>query len=530
MIETAIQQSAEKQAAGDFLGAKAIIEQRLQQAPTNLELLDRLAFVNIRLGLLGEAKEALITAINATTEVPPVLYAHLADVYRRLHAYVEAKSYYEKSLALSPNDADTLNGYGLSYYQQQQYQKAETCFISALKQNTERTDIMYNLALSFKAQQNLAEATACLLAILEVDLAHLRARFLLSTLLLEKGFIEEAEQHFQQLATLFPDDLNLLENIVRLLLERDFFTKAKFYAKKYIERAPNHLDMRYNLGVIASRENHPEEAVSHYRSALAIYPQHFPSLNNLGVLYLQQNDFESAKVYLNRAIQQQPDNIALRYTLNAISGEVSYQEAPQEYIRNLFDHYADHFEAHLCGGLEYCVPDRLKVLAESCFPEAQKAWSIVDLGCGTGLCGKYFRGWAKCLVGVDLSPRMLSVAKQKSIYDELILSENVEYLSRQMEAFDLIMAADVFVYQGNLQPVLEACYRALKEKGRLIFSTEAHEQENFAMKSTGRFSHSRHYIEKLCQQIEFKLLVCSANSTRLQRESPVEGYFFILQK
>ena len=530
MIEAAIRQVEEKQTTGDFLGAKAIIGDCLQQEPTNLELLDRLAFANTRLGLFEEAKEALTHAIRATTDPSAVLYAHLADVYRRLHQYTEAESYYKKSLALSPDDVDILNGFGLLYYQMQQYQKAEAYFTWALKHNTEQTDVMFNLALSLKAQQNIVEASACLAAILEVDAAHLRARFLWAVLLLEKGFHEEAEQHFQQLVVLFPDDLNLLENIIRYWLDRDFFKKAKFYIERYVDRAPDHMEMHYNLGVIAARENHSQEAVDHYRAALRLHPQHFPSLNNLGVLYLRQNDFESAKPYLNQAIQQQPNNIALQYTLNAISGDVSYQGAPQEYIRNLFDHYADHFEAHLCSGLAYCVPDRLKVLAENCFPGGQKAWSIVDLGCGTGLCGKYFKSWAQRLVGVDLSPRMLSIAKQKAIYDELVLSENVEYLVNQRDQFDLIIAADVFVYQGNLQPVLGACYHALKKKGRLIFSTEAQDQQDFAMKPTGRFSHSRHYIEKLCREIGFNLVIQSASSTRLQQDSPVAGYFFVLQK
>jgi len=103
-------------------------------------------------------------------------------------------------------------------------------------------------------------------------------------------------------------------------------------------------------------------------------------------------------------------------------------------------------------------------------------------------------------------------------------------LVNQRDQFDLIIAADVFVYQGNLQPVLGACYHALKKKGRLIFSTEAQDQQDFVMKPTGRFSHSRHYIEKLCREIGFNLVIQSASSTRLQQDSPVAGYFFVLQK
>lgn len=44
---------------------------------------------------------------------------------------------------------------------------------------------------------------------------------------------------------------------------------------------------------------------------------------------------------------------------------------------------------------------------------------ILDLGCGTGLIGSWFKDYARKLVGVDVSPTMLDMATKKGCYHEL---------------------------------------------------------------------------------------------------------------
>lgn len=44
---------------------------------------------------------------------------------------------------------------------------------------------------------------------------------------------------------------------------------------------------------------------------------------------------------------------------------------------------------------------------------------ILDLGCGTGLIGSWFKDYANKIVGVDISPTMLDMATKKGCYHEL---------------------------------------------------------------------------------------------------------------
>src|SRR5207248_233908 len=81
---------------------------------------------------------------------------------------------------------------------------------------------------------------------------------------------------------------------------------------------------------------------------------------------------------------------------------------------------------------------------------ADASLDVLDLGCGTGLCGALLRRWARTLVGVDLSPGMLEKARERGCYDRLEQGDLVAVM-RTMPArsFDLIVATDVLIYIGD---------------------------------------------------------------------------------
>ncbi|CAL1131927.1 unnamed protein product [Cladocopium goreaui] len=77
---------------------------------------------------------------------------------------------------------------------------------------------------------------------------------------------------------------------------------------------------------------------------------------------------------------------------------------------------------------------------------------------GTGLMGPLLKDLGvEHLEGVDLSSKMLQVAREKQRgYDVLLCGDLVEIFD-ETKSFDLVVAADVFVYLGDLSSVLHAC-------------------------------------------------------------------------
>jgi hypothetical protein len=74
---------------------------------------------------------------------------------------------------------------------------------------------------------------------------------------------------------------------------------------------------------------------------------------------------------------------------------------------------------------------------------------------------------ARTLTGIDISSNMLKIAQQRQIYDNLVCGELSEFLQTQTKKFDLVGAADVFVYRRPVGGVSRSSGRA--EGGRLFW-------------------------------------------------------------
>jgi predicted TPR repeat methyltransferase len=193
---------------------------------------------------------------------------------------------------------------------------------------------------------------------------------------------------------------------------------------------------------------------------------------------------------------------------------------PLAYVARLFDDYAPRFDKHLIKNLGYRAP-ALIAEALSAVASDRRFGSALDLGCGTGLMGEALRGRVDRLAGVDLSAAIIAKARDRGIYDELIIGDAVAPMRERPNALDLIVAADALVYIGDLAPLLAASVTALTSDGLFAFSVETCEGDGFRLEPTMRFSHSRSYIETTAREAALRPLLIQSASTR--REAGVNA-------
>ena len=154
------------------------------------------------------------------------------------------------------------------------------------------------------------------------------------------------------------------------------------------------------------------------------------------------------------------------------------------------------------------------------------------MGCGTGLCAPLFRPIARTLHGVDLSPRMIDKARDRSLYDSLEVSDILTSLQAYDAAWDLVVSTDVFIYVGGLRAVFAACSAALRPGGMFAFSVEsATESEAFVLTGAGRYAHSIAYIQQLATDSGFSELAQRSVVVRKDKgRVDVNGYIFLLRR
>jgi predicted TPR repeat methyltransferase len=201
----------------------------------------------------------------------------------------------------------------------------------------------------------------------------------------------------------------------------------------------------------------------------------------------------------------------------------------EPYVRRLFDQYAGRYDAALTEHLHYRGPVLLRDAVTSALERLRRPMrfeSLLDLGCGTGLAGQVFRPFAARLVGVDLSAAMIARAEAKGDYDRLVVANLAAFLSDEIAKaakYDLVVAADVFVYVNDLAPVLADIARVLAPRGVVAFTVETHSDAGVALLPTLRFAHSEPYLREIIAAAGLKLLALERAAIRTEKGTPVAG-------
>lgn len=262
--------------------------------------------------------------------------------------------------------------------------------------------------------------------------------------------------------------------------------------------------------------------------------------NNKGVAYKRIGQKEQAIVCFQAALSAKPGDGHALAQLASLDAPQSATAFDADYVQGLFDGYSSRFEDELVNTLEYKGHEWV---AQECLKwggTTGDSNTIVDLGCGTGLVGQVLAAneWSAplYLVGVDLSQRMNDIAQARTLLDGSRIYQRVE--QADAEAFlktldpkstSSVVAADVFIYIGELKGVFKACHRALAAEGLLVFSVEL-TNEGMILLPSGRFGHSKKYIEDLAKQTGFNLKQWKEGTLRKQHLAPVQGAVVVLQK
>jgi len=261
---------------------------------------------------------------------------------------------------------------------------------------------------------------------------------------------------------------------------------------------PRDARVQLALGQTLQHLGRPVDALEAYERALAIDPRLGPAWTLRGHLLRQAGRLADASLCFNNAIGCGEDVQSHLYFLGALGLGALPEAAPAAFVRALFDEYADRFDEELVDTLRYRGHEQVCAPLASLHPRPFA--SALDLGCGSGLAGPLLRPLAGRLTGLDLSSRMIERAAATRLYDELLVADLGAYLATTPARHDLLVACDVFIYLGNLEPVFAAIARVLASGGVFAFSVEEGQAEaGYDLLPTLRYAHSERYLRELAR-------------------------------
>ena len=233
------------------------------------------------------------------------------------------------------------------------------------------------------------------------------------------------------------------------------------------------------------------------------------------------------------ALKLAPEDAYVRHMVAASGLLPAAAQAPDDYVRVLFDGYARHFDQHLLG-LGYRVPGLLRAaaLAHLALPEHGVLGPVLDLGCGTGLAAVAMSDLALGpWHGLDLSPAMLRRARATGLYETLHESSMEAMLAQPGPGYALAVAADVFCYAGGLQPLFVAVRRRLLPGALLLASFETLPAgSGWRLGPRGRYAHAPDHVAEIAAASGFTVRALTAEAQRMEEGAPVEGMIVVLAK
>ena len=303
-------------------------------------------------------------------------------------------------------------------------------------------------------------------------------------------------------------------------------------------------DRRYAYAEASFKDGDHEAAADLARQVIEIAPRFAPAWVLLGEARSAQyraarsvdegvEAYRDAVAAFDMALLRDPEDAqGARLRLASLGIGDPLEAMSDGYVRHLFDEYAVRFDRHLTASLKYRAPDLLLEAVRRAASLRLRAFRFaraLDLGCGTGLAGEAFRPVCGRLAGIDLSPAMVEKARRKKLYDELASGELVEWLaSREGGSAELVLAADVFVYVGDLAPVFGQVARVLARDGLFAFTVQSHEGRGAVLGEDLRYAHAEAHLHELAQESGLRVVLSEEAVTREDRGRPVPGRMVVL--
>jgi predicted TPR repeat methyltransferase len=284
-----------------------------------------------------------------------------------------------------------------------------------------------------------------------------------------------------------------LATLTKRLKATGKFQSAYLCGKRTVELAPDDSDAWYELGEVA-------QCVGRRDEARAAYQKYFDS---------------------------NPEDGEIEHLLIALRDDAPPPRASDRAIQHIYKSFAASYESRMREDLRYVGPERMQDALQAVIAD-RTGLSILDLGCGSGLAGVSMRPRAAEMVGIDLSPEMIALARARGIYDRLEIAEITDWLGQGQTLFDLIISCDCLIYFGDLGRIVRAAASRLKPGGFFAMSMERGDRHPFHLTDTGRYTHHPDHVREVAAQAGLAVARMDESFLRMEYGEEVMGLYAVL--
>ncbi|UIP92638.1 methyltransferase domain-containing protein [Wolbachia endosymbiont of Anopheles demeilloni] len=303
----------------------------------------------------------------------------------------------------------------------------------------------------------------------------------------------------------------------------------------FLEKSKNLLNTNTEIGLYHFYKGNISDAKLRFWLISIFYPNLPLVWYNIGRCHFAVGNINKAYNYLTKTLKLDSSHKEASYYIKKITNTSDIVELPENLIKQYFDYTGEYFVEHWLIAKQYKGHELVHMIIKKIFHNSTSELNILDLGCGTGICGHFLKinNIRSRITGVDISNRMLNIArgcfiKGKPVYNELIHTEMKEFLKQEKnQQYDVIIFAEVLHYLHDFLTELELVKGLTNKKGVIVCLVRRKEGKGIDFVNKGDyFRHSEDYIQHVAKETNMQI---SQMSYCKIYGSQVDGILFALQ-
>lgn len=412
-----------------------------------------------------------------------------------------------------------------------QHAVAQSLYKKIIKSYPDHIDANYMLGTSLA---ETGQATAALKYVKQAELQAPDSQYIknnLGNVYRMLGDYENASQKYRDALSIQPDMTQALNNLAIVQRRLNDNQQAIALYKRAIAAKPEFVEAHYNLGKSYWDEGQYDNALACYQRVLELDSSHALAIHEMGNYYMQVKDSEKAISCFDKYLEMaKEDTCGAKLKLSYLKGGEIPDRQPEQLVIQTYEKKARTWDQDVGrADMAFLGPQHIEQAITVLNLESDKL-DVLDIGCGTGLCGAYLRNYSNRLHGVDLSSQMLALAEEKKFYDQLVCGDIVEYVNSTKDSYDLIVGSGVMIFFGDLTGVTEKVAHRIKPSGHFVFTLYKSKHNDIEIRDNMHFAHSEKYIEQVAMQAGFNVKQIKPVIHEYEHEQPQPGFVVSLSR
>jgi tetratricopeptide (TPR) repeat protein len=258
------------------------------------------------------------------------------------------------ALAKDPEARGLEAALGQAYYSERQYEAASQHLEIAVKQNPQDGESVQLLGISYYLLGHMQQAVP-LLEKVQSWLPHpdVTGSYILGVSFLQLGNLDKARAAFAKMFSVPPDSAGAYVALAKMMLQHQFEEKAVAELQKAIQLDPRQPQAHFMLGEIYLFKSQVPEAVQEFAQELKINPIAWDAYWRLGDAYSRVEKWDQAESALKQSVWLNPDFSGAYILLGKVELKKGLPDLAAGFLERAIKMDPNNYSAHYLLGSAY---------------------------------------------------------------------------------------------------------------------------------------------------------------------------------